>query len=283
MRFAWPVPGQARVFEEGFKNGRHYRARFRLHTASLGANDDIEVRFAGFELIDIEGMDIREARVLEQLAPQIAMMSALPRFRVARSGELIAVEGIEEILRGLLDNELFRNLGDPAVRQRVEALMFAPTTLATIEASSASYWNAWVGFWLRLPPRVDGITSWRSENVAFGQKIPFDIVLEPLAVPAGSAPGRVRYRMRSIADGDAIKQALGRFLEKMSSVSGGSSSANPTTLIESVAQSSMVEIVTDPRTLQPDRVEVQALSLIKLAGQPARQTEQRNIYSFQWD
>lgn len=144
FKFNWPIPGRVQVTDTAFKKGKTAKTRYVLKISKM-PNGDAKIEFTDFELLEFEGLDLESAVIRKVLAPVIAMAKLIPSFKIDRSGNLLEVMGMEEAIEALLQLE-----EDEAVRAQIAKAIKSPKFAATMEATAASYWQQWVGYWIGL-------------------------------------------------------------------------------------------------------------------------------------
>lgn len=282
LTFSWPVPGKVRVTETALKKGRTAVFQYDLITKPVANSRDIEVSYRRFEFVSIQGLDLNSAEIRQKLAPTLAIMSALPSFRINPKGELLEVIGFEEMLQRVLDTSLLAGNIDAKVRNKVISMLSEPTTIATLKEKTANYWDAWVGAWIGLPNKPGAVYNLGGEYTAFGANVPYAAQIKQLKTKGSSKPGKVSFRLTSQADGDAMKNAVAGLMHK--TITGKSSSRNTfdLSMIQFADRTTTIGIVTDARTLRPELVLTESIVKIKMQGEDPQEQLERRKYEFDW-
>jgi hypothetical protein len=246
LRFAWKLPSAARVEHVRDRDGVRQSQRYLLCASALGGG-----------LIEVRELEHADGRTR-------------PTVLVSADGTVYDVVGLERALERMLGER-----GTPALR---EGRLQAPAMLAQLKEKYAETWHLWVDTWLNFEPRQG------SQVVeAF---IPFGDV--ELTVPQsfeylGRAPGEpalIKMRMRSVLEGPEASRALARFVRD-------------TVVLEEPARDHVdrvelrrsvdFEIVTDPATLMPRRVQGKTVTRVTIGGRFPKEKSESDDYRFDWE
>jgi hypothetical protein len=207
----------------------------------------------------------------------LALTAAMPGYKVDSSGMLVGIVGLNNMVKRLGNMGLLNKNMDQEKRAGVSAMLKNPQMLQTMETKVASNWHSWVGLLVDFPKEdeVGARYKLKTESLAFGQTIPFDLTYERMAVTDLAHKGLIRMMIEFKADNAAVVEAVGSFVKNMMVQSGQPQQEIDKMVIESAEQLTVVEILTDPLTLRPIMVKVEALMDMQLKGESAnRQIEE---------
>lgn len=254
LRFAWPVGTIARVEATRYRERNaervdttESRVRYRMNVREDDDGLLITYDDFGFDEAAAGGMQI------SGLDERIAAM--VPRIVVSREGEFLRIEDVESI-RALVDTMLAAELGaeELDMARDVMASMMSDEALA---AMAAQDWNASVGMWVDTDIELDAVYEFEDEApmpIVPGAVIPmitqFWIERWTPCTEDGGDGQCVEIRVVSRPEPDAVKRAIGEFMERFTGDAGDAFS------FEDFNVESEVLLVTEPGTLLPHRVEI---------------------------
>lgn len=237
---------------------------------------------SGFCLL--KGVDITDPAIYKELKPAFAITAALPGYKVNHSGALIGLVGLENMVERMFSNGLLGKNLEEAKRAQILATMKSPVMLQTVETKIASNWHAWVGTLVDFPNEgeVGARYSLKTESVAFGQTIPFDLTYERMAVTDPAHKGLVKINVNSRADDDAVVSAVVKFVKDIARTNGESKQKIDEIALDSAAQWTSITILTDPQTLMPRVVKTESVMDISVKGQPRKRLFEEHKCEFKW-
>src|SRR5262249_42649689 len=136
LRFGWPVPGRAAVTQVALKDGHTSTMRYDLTTRRSADGGRIEVRFERFQFIEVDGRDLRAPELRAVREDLERMASMIPTLLVSPEGEFTGVEGMDEMIEGILARQRGQKKLDPAKTAQIEAFMRSPEMKATLTQKS---------------------------------------------------------------------------------------------------------------------------------------------------
>ncbi len=283
MKFNWPSSGTVKVVESVLKKNRRARTAYDLQL-NTDKDNNLLVTYDNFRFLYIEGVDISHPEIFKQLAPVLALTAAAPGYKVDSAGTLVGVVGLYNMVERLSNMDLVKKNMDEQKRAGVLAMLKNPQLLEVMETKAASNWHAWVSLLVDFPDEdeVGAIYKLKTESVAFGQVIPFDLTYERMAVTDPKHKGLVKMLIESKSDNSAIIEAAGTFVKNMMKQSGQSQQEIDEMVFESADQRTIVEILTDPLTLRPIMVKVETVLDMQIKGEKANRQIEEHKYDFTW-
>lgn len=277
--FRWAAPAEADVTVVVRKRGHDAEYRYTLAVTRDDATGDLLLEARDFVPLSVGGRPITTDQERQAVAPAIAMLSAVPAFRVSPDGRFNGVDGD---LDAMFDRiaPLFK--GHPAVEQIFTALRESPQMRDAMEGRLADTWNAWVGFWIGFDEDPGQSAQVPGEAHVFGQTWPATAQVTREGDSA-ACNGCVRMRAEMRVEGAAFREAWAGIMRAM--VAGSGRPGDIDALIdsmESVARETVTLVDTDPATLRPVAVTREIALLVK----PRTGSEERRVegyrYTFRW-
>lgn len=275
--FGWKIPCSVPVEQVTEKKGSTVRMRY-LFTLKPGPEGKLDGDMSDFEFIEVDGHDVTSPDIQAQMAPALALTSAMPTMVISRQGEYVGMRGLEGMIDRVL---LFMNNGKKMSKDeaaRVATMMRSPMMLATMEKKMGDYWNSWVGTWVGLEMRP-------SEALEGDDQIPLgdETIVAHLHYehqgPVEDAPNLVRLSMTSTMSGDSAAAGLLAFTRAAMKEMG--MDLPPSVTIDKVGIVNALETDTDPATLRPRHVRTLRTTEIVLAGKTTTKREIREE-TFDW-
>jgi len=273
LSFDWPVPAAVTVTQKTLKKGRRGAARYVVRTVPGPGADQITVSFTDMDVTALEGHDLSDPAVRQQLAPVIAVMAAMPGFIVSRQGELVRVDGVAAMIDKMIEAGVI-----PA--EAVQA-MKSPAMQNALANKVGDNWNLWVGAWV-------GAELSKGDDIAFVAEVPVGDVtvpqstrMEHLGEPEGY-PGHIHLRMTSTLEGPEFQAAMKGFIEQMLANMPKAKNA-PEGLPEmNLRRTGVIEVYTDPRTLRPAYAMSDMRVTAEASGQVPLDRHDRQEFHFSW-
>ena len=275
FKFNWPIPGRVQVTDTAFKKGKTAKTRYVLKISKM-PNGDAKIEFTDFELLEFEGLDLESAVIRKVLAPVMAMAKLIPSFKIDRSGNLLEVMGMEEAIEALLQLE-----EDEAVRAQIAKAIKSPKFAATMEATAASYWQQWVGYWIGLDLARGETRDGEQESTFLGVTVAQSVIIKHLGESL-DYPGKTHLKLEAIIGGEALVKAVIAALRETETRMGRNPNGIPVDLVEQGEKSLIVELVTDVQTLMPIYVKTEEIAKVKPKGEELRTQIERHEYEFDW-
>ena len=275
FKFDWPIPGRVQVTDTTFKKGKTAKTRYLLKISKI-PNGGAKIEFTDFEFLELEGFDPESAVIRKVLAPVLAMAKLIPSFKIDGSGNLLEVMGMEEAIDELLQQE-----EDEAVRAQIAKALKSPELAATMEASAASYWQQWVGYWIGLDLARGEERDGEQESTFLGVTVAQSVTIKNLGESL-NYPGKTHLKLEAIIEGEALVKAVIEALREAETRMGRNPNGIPVDLVEQGEKSLIVELVTDVQTLMPVYVKTEEIAKVKPKGEELRTQIERHEYEFDW-
>ncbi len=274
LRFAWPDGATAEVTERILKKGRRSTTHYRIVTERDG--DDWLIFYRDFEFREVEGLDLRDPRVVAALDKVAAQtVGRLPPYRVSSDGGWLGIDmdAFLAAMKGVLPDETVANL---------HKAMAVPGMAAMLDEKLSDVWGTWVELWIdmELEPgeRLDGAF----EVTVLDRPISVPVTVEHL----GTVDGRVRIRASSVLEGPAAAAAVGTMVSQFSeSVDGDTplpvSDWNSLSDQMEIRRVWTAETVTDPMTLLPAEARFELRVTVTADGEKRERVEAHE-WVFDW-
>ena len=275
FKFNWPIPGRVQVTDTAFKEGKTGKTRYVLEISRM-PDGGAKVKFTDYEFLELEGFDLESAVMQKALAPVLAMAKLIPSFEIDRAGNLIEVMGMEAAIEELLQLE-----EDEAVRAQIAKALKAPEFATTMEAAAASYWQQWVGYWIDLDLARGEVRDGEQESTFLGVTVTQSVTIKNLGESL-DYPGKTHLKLEATTGGEALVKAVITALREVETRAGRNPNGIPVDLVEQGEKSSIVELVTDVKTLMPVYVKTEEIAKVKPKGEELRTQIERHEYEFNW-
>ena len=260
FRFGWPAGTKATVETMRVRartlgeDGDTLDASIRYRMRVLSHPQGLRVDFDHFEFPEAPAGD--RARQIQAILQALSSLSA--GMIVSRDGELLHVDNLEPVRRGL-DSLLVPILGPmaeapPAVRRLVEQVL----SESTLAAGAAQEWNSLVGSWLGAefrPGHSYALSSSEPIPLLGGARVPmtyeFALVGRGPCVDGDSLAGCVMVTLDSYPDPDSMKVAVTDFLARMTA-----GAATGQFIFQTLDTGTHLSVVMDATTMLPHRMEL---------------------------
>jgi hypothetical protein len=247
LKFAWASPSKFEVEETIRKKDGVSKLR---HTFSFAqSNNEFVLKWLDAKCLSVNGQPINTPELDKAVLPMRAMFLAMPPMRVSLSGEFLGTvhseESIEEI--NMLLDKLFPNRPEDARKYYSKAAQSAQGQ-AFMDATLANrYWRTWVETWegIALSPGQT-ITNRTSIPIGGGAFSASNIIAR---LPSQDA-GQIHIRFKQMAAGPQVGNALSSFVNSLTNLTG-STTNEPFPKIESGSIQTILEVETNPKTMQP--------------------------------
>ncbi|HHI80568.1 MAG TPA: hypothetical protein ENK02_11365 [Planctomycetes bacterium] len=283
LHFGWPIPAKAHIVEKSLKKGRKAVTSYNFELVPdpenkgrwIGRMSDIQV-----QQMDTMGLTPEQLALSKKLLG--AVTSALPTLSIdpktleaQAQGIRKGVEAVIQILRSTAKTDK-----DKQLIALVSKSMTSKAMLATLRASSLSFWKAWAETWngLEVPPKgrskiLDGVISY-----PMGGEGKCKVKLTNLGSPKGN-PELIQLRYEQTGTGDI----LGIFIALMKkSLPPAYRDRIHKEMFESASISVHMQATLHRKTLLPQRVLIEKTTEVKMKGRPARKQLERHDYHFTW-
>lgn len=271
LRFAWPVPAQALVTVEASKAGHSVSSSLTLKV-SQDAEALTRLDFSDARLLTVDGRDLLpdEEHTFGPLA------AAMPSLLVDKAGRVVEVLGLEPLTEGLVA------ASPEAGRAGLRRALASPRVQADLKAKAAEDWQAWVGLWLGREVESGRPLVLSTTSQVLGTRVQATGTLAHLGPAAGFPAGAVRLRLELTAAGKDLAQAVyGGLAEAAREAMRPLGDLSPE-WIEAASRTQSVELVADPGTLRPYRVDRETRTLVRLRGEPAQIQIETKSFRFEW-
>ncbi|MBI3073260.1 MAG: hypothetical protein HYY84_14195 [Deltaproteobacteria bacterium] len=269
FRFAWTVPSRAVVTETVLKKGKTATLRYEIKLSAPPGSTNLHLRLENLSFLKVEGWNMSDKKVQNEVKRLEALASAIPTLVVSRSGKLVGLKGLDEMIEKILS----QSGADENRRREIAKMMRTPQVFRSLEKKCAEFWTAWVSLWVGL-------------EVAPGEKLP---VAQEIPLPDGNTllvPGNVTRRqpdphapadavleMESLLEGEVARRAFGDAIAHL---------IPQASRMERLSRATKVRAITDPQTLRPRSVTMETVTNLKMEGELATELVERHIYHFDW-
>ncbi|MCA8968369.1 MAG: hypothetical protein KDC95_01245 [Planctomycetes bacterium] len=298
--FDWPVPGSVTVTEHTTKKGKtmHMRYQVQLRPREVSkdeAGDDataneLLVSLRSFEFVKIDGVDLEQPAVREQLAPALAMAAAIPDLIVDARGNYVGTIGMDETIRRVV-TELSKSDGahGDAKAAQMRAALESPSMRATLEASAGQFWNAWVGGWNQWDV-PNGKQRELATKLPLGSfAMPAKLIAQNLGPvdpkEAGGKDGYVKLRTVTLATGPEACKAYADYLAQLfaSSMKHSPEAKDfDPDKVKKIDIRTSVEVVTQLGNLRPLSASTTKNHVVEIEGAASQRFFERRVYEFDW-
>ena len=284
LRFAWPAPAQALVTVEAAKGGHSARSSLRLTvTRDLGGPTRLD--FSDARLLAMDGSDLSGGAGTGPGEMGSATLEALmPSLLVGPDGRVQDVLGIERLGEALAAGGMggAGTARTDASAARLRQVLARPGVQAQLRARAGEDWRAWVGVWVGRDLRPGAAIDIIGVVPGMGPAVQAKGAMTHTGVAAGFPSGAVRLRLVLTADGPEFRRAV---FEGLAQVAGQDRQALGDLSLERIETASRrqtLELVTDPATLRPYRVDMGTHIVFRLRGQEAQTQSEAKSFRFQW-
>ncbi len=279
--FSWPVPGRVTVTERTEKKGQAAVMRYDIAIARAADGRRIELRYENMRFLEVAGRSVTSTAAQAELAPVLALASAIPTTVVSPEGKYEDMVGLEEMIEALL-RHLREDLATPAGQMKAtEATLRSPAMVAQLRAKLGDTWGLWVGLWvgLELAPgaTLDVETSIPMPD---GSTVPGSLTFEHLG-KAAAPPGAVRLSARTLLEGEEARKAMERWIRGVAKSTPGAPTP-PERIFESFRRETRVSVVTDLATLRPAHARSEMNVTVKETSGKSATSREVHDYTFEW-
>jgi len=281
--YSWPEGMSAKVTDKVDKKGKNGVQAFTL---TLAPRDDgnFEVHYSDFHFLEFDGEKVTP-EMEKQLAPVVAMASAIPITVVSPSGSFVEVDGFDAMITNVVDFLVASGEVGKEDVAMVESMMRTPGMKSTVIGTAQATWNGWIGDWVGLDLKPGAVVDNAIPVNASAPEGPKQQLRIEHLGDAPDHPGHVRFKLTITVADEAARELLMPMLTPMLSQIPASEQAK---MQEAVATMTgaivrVVEATTDPTTLRPARVLTSKITTLKVAalGMDQEQKETHE-YTFEW-
>lgn len=270
LRFSWPIGSEAMVEETVTKKGTTAVERYRLRLLPVAGDtaglQDVVVDELKFVSVNGNAIDTPEERAAMAQAEQMA--SIIPRLRIDRSGAVVAILGIDDMLAGVVATRPEHE------RAGFEKVMMSPNMRTIAGTAASKVWGTWV-------TGLNGFSAAPDEEM---------VGTTTVAGPDGPLEQRTAYLLHVVDDRvtvstathtpPAVARAL--LLPTFEAILAGAGPEMKTMLDKmefDIESSSMSEL--DPKTMRPFRIQTRQ---VMRGGEPGKLQEriETHDYVFTW-
>lgn len=287
MKFAWPVPSRVTVDEGVVKKGKTAKIRYDMVLSKQKEGENLELHFENFKFLELDGQDVSTPEARAALGPVLgpafgqvaALQGAMPSLLLTPEGKVVDVVGLDELIDrmlGIVGKE------DPKMREALGSVMHSPMMLNQIKQKSKDFWRVWVETWIGAPTAA-GKEEVRETDVPFmdnGLQVALTIRNEGAAV---GEKGNIQLSAQSVMEGEAATKALAGMMQQIASqvpVKEGVKPFSPD-MIKNVKRTMSINVMTNPKTLQPQRARYEVVTELAIGEEKRGQTEKHD-YVFDW-
>jgi hypothetical protein len=269
----WTESTSVLVESVAVKNGHESRGSFVLTVERTEDGNNFRVQITNPEFAELKGDAFSKQRAEKVLQ---ALSTVYPAYIVSEDGQVVAVEGIEEIL-----DRLIKAIDDPQFEQMMATYLSDPQVLQLMQQKVAESWAVWTSPLMALQLEQNQSHQQKIAFAFFGINVPADLVLENLG--SGQTPGSMKLRMTTRSDSAAFLEVVQKMMEGMPNGNGEKASAVQGPKIVGATKQTVAELESDPHTGRPFHASMEeAFSVRTEDGQTKSETRQRT-FVFNWD
>ncbi len=274
LHFAWPAPAVALVTVEAAKAGHSVRSTVALKVTRDGQGRT-RVDFAEPRLLEVDGRAL-PAGAADDTGGFGPWAAAMPSLLVDDDGRVAEVLGFEPLTEALVA------ASPEAGRAGLRRVLTSPRVQADLKAKAAEDWQTWVGLWLRRDLEPGRSQALSTTSRVLGTRVQAKGKLAHLGPAAGFPAGAVRLRLELTAAGKDLAQAVYGGLAEAARESLRPLGKLSPEGVEAASRTQSVELVADPSTLRPYRVDREARTLVRLRGEPVQTQTETKSFRFDW-
>lgn len=262
MPFRWPVPSVVPVSESVTKSGHEAILRYDLHVCP--AKQGVVVRYEGFhfESIDGQSADSPNMQAAADLANTLGKL--LPAMLVDDQGHLIDTPGLEELVRATFQLKEAKGLGGAAED---------PGVIAAIRAKGSEIWASWVGAWIPFVPNGPA-----KQSVAGSAGLPgYEIDR------VGTVGNRVKLQIVRHRGTAELRGGMELLLAPLLTYIKDAAELRNILSKAEMQKDTSVQVMTDPRTLQPSESVRDETITFKLPNDAPKSRRETHRYRFDWE
>lgn len=280
--FDWPV-GMARVKETITKDGKAMTIAYTLNVTNTDDSKFLRVDYQDFEILSIAGRDSTDPQVQSAIASALPLMATQPSLKVAKSGELVDVVGVEAALERMntLRRTFSKSTPTPEDDAAASKFMRSPQAQSLVRAKMSEVWYLWVQTWIdvSLPP---------GESEELSMQIPVgDRTVEVPLVRSndGADPahqGYIKLATESIFEGPDAVIALSALVDSLLKATSTQARERPRDSLVSMQRVVSTSVTTDPNTLKPAKSHSEQLVEMKTSDGKTHSMRESHQYEFHW-
>lgn len=276
MSFEWKIPCSVPVEQFSDKKGHKARLRYLL-TVKDGPDGKLDLDMTDFEFVELDGMDLTAPRMQAELAPVLALTSALPTMVISREGEYLGMRGLDQMMERVV-KFMRKKSQNPNEEQKILAILRSPMMQQTLQTQLGEYWNGWVALWngLQMAPME---TREGDDEIQFGEEVIPTRIRYQHHGPVRGAPDLVKVSFTSMISGNSASEGVLAFLRLMSREGGMPFPDNIE--IDHLSATTTFEAETDPLTLLPRRTKRTKATEINVKGEHLKRLDIREE-TFDW-
>jgi hypothetical protein len=271
LTFGWPVPAHVRVTERVKKSDEGATLAYDVDVKRAADGKNLVVSLTRFEFVAVDGADVKDPVVKEQLQPALNAAAALPSLLISPEGRFLDIGDLDKVIDRMVDME------DPGERrEQLRKMMKSPQMIALLKQRSGEFWRVWAGMW-------SGMSLRPGETAKSTMAIPAGGIEMPGTVShrGGVDGGLVRIEYHAAFDGKSGGRALQDLFGDTLRALGRDAGIDVGTHVDEVHFELGAETVTDPRTLKPKTAAYKRDVSLAAGGKTKRQVESHD-YAFDW-
>jgi hypothetical protein len=259
-RFTWPASYGVPVREQSTKRGHAADMAYVVRMCPA-AQDRFRVEHADFHFLSFDGTPANDPAVAEALALLAPVLAAIPAFIVDRSGRVVDLEGVDEMLATLA-----RTLPEEKLAVVTKAFS-GEQGRAIFKQATFGRWRAWVENWLAYDPARG--PKFEIMTDAFGQSQKHELAFD------GWSGTRARLSVRSKLSEETMRAMLASLF--------GAFSARDVDLrkLENLDVEHAARVETDWPEIRPHSVVTEQRISVTFGGKTTEQNETHD-YRFDW-
>ncbi len=280
--FGWTPGASVRITE---KVDKGEGVALEQYTVTLAARDDgnFEVRYSDFVFLEFRGEKMTP-ELEKELAPVIALASAIPTVVVSPQGSVVGIEGFDAMIEGI--EKVMVEKGATAEEAAMAAGMLrAPGVDTLLTSTVRGIWDIWVGDWVGfdLAPgaSADGEVPVDAANPEGAKQ---KLHVENRGAADGH-PGALSFASTLTLDGEAGAAMMRPMFDGMMGGMAPDERQKMEAVLAGLSASIVREgtVVTDPATLRPVAATMTKTTVMQLAAMGMDQTKtETHEYTFDW-
>lgn len=277
MPFRWPSPGVVAVHEKALKRGTTSTVSYEVHLCPLPGGETL-VRRRNTKLESVGGTSTSSPEFEGALAQIEAMLQLAPDLRLDTYGDVLEVIGLREAAA-----KVSKLYGDPQVSTMMNHLMSNPQVLGALEAKAASVWGNWVSMWTTFEPEGPARQTLEVEPLELAGENADYVRMEIERVER--VDGHLRLRIVQEEGTSTLRPILRELIKQIlpPDLADAKKEIDKVMRDAVIKRDSTLEVLTDPRTLQPRTASSYSSLTIEVPGKISRSREERHDYRFDFE
>lgn len=279
-KFAWPTEGKARVTQTLLKSGKTAVVAYDLLIRQDPETKNRIVTRDNYAFLKLNKIDLKkQPQLLEKIKPTLSIDVDMPILVIAENGDLHEVKDAERLAERHMQQSIAASKDANNAKAINDEMRADLSQMVELEATTV--WNSWVSWWLDTEVTDDGELSYVFEQEVYGQVVPWDVSVFTMPPEPDLPKGSARFYMDMKVQQGALKAAYTALMKAKSKewqVDIDMSKAE----LSRMEQSIIIDVATNPDTLQPIWVVYEEYSKIQLKGKRRQEKMKRYKYEFDW-